>query len=86
MKEESKNKFTLKIIFSYFVLIVLALVAGYFIYSEIRVFIYDSTADETDIKLLKTGSLVTELYEAESLSKLAQQNKTKESFIAYSAS
>tara|TARA_R110002167_G_scaffold261316_15_gene467827 strand:+ start:1517 stop:3985 length:2469 start_codon:yes stop_codon:yes gene_type:complete len=85
MKEESKNKFTLKIIFSYFVLIVLALVAGYFIYSEIRVFIYDSTADETDIKLLKTGSLVTELYEAESLSKLAQQNKTKESFIAYSA-
>ena len=85
MKNESKNKFTLKIIFSYLVLAVLALVAGYFIYSEIQVLINDDVAEETDMKLLKTGSLVTELYEAESLSKLALQNKSKENFNAYSA-
>lgn len=85
MKDESKNQFTIKIIFSYLVLAVLALVVGYFIYSEIRVLMNDDTAEETDIKLLKTGSLVTELYEAESLSKLALQNKSKENFNAYSA-
>ncbi|NHF58715.1 response regulator [Flavobacteriaceae bacterium TP-CH-4] len=85
MKDESKNRFTFKIIFSYLVLAVLFLVAGYFIYSEIRVILYNDTAEETDIKLLKTGALVTELYEAESLSKLALQNKTQANFNAYAA-
>ncbi len=85
MKDQANNKFTFKIIFSYFVLAVLAMVSGFFIYSEIRVLMYDQRADETDMKLLKTGSLVTELYEAESLSKLALQSKTTENFIAYSA-
>ncbi|MGB5821758.1 MAG: ATP-binding protein [Saonia sp.] len=69
--------------FSYLVLGCLALVAGYFILSEIRVFISTETAEENDIKLLKTGSLLTELYEAESLSKLALQTKTKKNFNAY---
>ncbi len=85
MKDESKNRFTFKIIFSYLVLAVLFLVAGYFIYTEIRVILYNETADETDIKLLKTGALVTDLYEAESLSKLALQNKTQANFNAYAA-
>ncbi len=83
--KESKNRFTFKIIFSYFLLVVLSLVAGYFIYSEFRVFLYNDTAGETDLKLLKTGSLVTELYEAESLSKQALQNKAQANFNAYAA-
>ncbi len=83
--KESKNRFTFKIILSYLLLVVLSLVAGYFIYSEFRVFLYNDTAEETDLKLLKTGSLVTELYEAESLSKLALQNKAQANFNAYAA-
>lgn len=69
--------------FSYLVLGCLALVVGYFILSEIRVFLSPETGEENDTKLLKTGSLLTELYEAESLSKLALQTRTKKNFNAY---
>ncbi|MEK6153229.1 ATP-binding protein [Flavobacteriaceae bacterium 3-367] len=80
----SKNKFTLKIMFSYLILGCLALVAGYFILSEIRVFLSSETAEENDIKLLRAGSLLTELHEAESLSKMALQTRTRKNFDAYS--
>ncbi|MCK0146314.1 ATP-binding protein [Arenibacter sp. F26102] len=80
---KTKNKFTFKIIFSYFMLGILTLVVAFFIFSEIKVLVSTDTASENDIKLLKTGSLLTELYEAESLSKLALQKKTPKSFTAY---
>ncbi len=78
------NKINPKIVFSYLVLGILALVSGYFIYSEIQVFLAEDTVSENDRKLLKTGSLVTKLYEAESLSKLALQTKSEVNFEAYS--
>jgi len=84
MNEKSKNKFTFKIIFSYLVLGILALASGYFIYTEIGPYLSNETAEENDAKLLKTGSFLTQLYEAESLSKLALQSKTRENFNAYS--
>ena len=62
---------------------ILTLVVAYFIFTEIKVLVSTDTASENDIKLLKTGSLLTELYEAESLSKLALQKKTPKSFTAY---
>lgn len=65
-------------------LAVLALASGYFIYTEIITYLSTETAEENDAKLLKTGSFLTHLYEAESLSKLALQTKTKENFEAYS--
>lgn len=80
---KSKNKFTLKIVVSYLVLICLALVAGYFIFSQIKVFVSTDNAVENDDKLLKTGVLLTNIYEAESLSKLAIQSRTKKSFDGY---
>ncbi|MCJ7467435.1 MAG: ATP-binding protein [Maribacter sp.] len=83
MNEGTKNRFPLKIMMSYLLLFTLALVAGYFIYSEIEVFMSNDTAEETDVKLLKTSALATRLYEAESLSKLALQNKTQASFQNY---
>ncbi len=70
--------------FSYLILGCLALVAGYFILSEIRVFLSSETAEENDIKLLRAGSLLTELHEAESLSKMALQTRTRKNFDAYS--
>ena len=83
IKNKSKNKFTLRIVLSYFILGVLALVSSVFILSEIKSYIAIDTSEENDTKLIKTGSLLTQLYEAESLSKLALQSKTKENFTAY---
>ncbi len=80
---KSKNKFTLKIVFSYFILAVLAAVVGYFIYSEIKTYVSTETASENDQKLLKTNTLLTSLYKAESLSKLSTQRNTKADFEAY---
>ena len=80
---KSKNKFTLKIMFSYLFLGILALVSAYFISSEVRTFVSYQSSNDNDNKLVKTGSLLTELYEAEGLSKIALQNKTQSSFKAY---
>lgn len=80
---ESKNKFTFKIVFSYFILAVLAAVVGYFIYSEIKTYVSTETASENDQKLLKTNALLTNLHKAESLSKLSSQSNTKADFEAY---
>ena len=83
MNKKSKNKFTLKIVFSYLILALLTAVVGYFIYSEIKTYISTETASENDEKLLKTNILLTNLYEAESLSKLSAQRNTKADFEAY---
>ncbi|WP_273568307.1 hybrid sensor histidine kinase/response regulator [Maribacter halichondriae] len=83
MNDKSKNRFTVKIMLSYLVLCALALVSGYFIYTEIQVFMSNDTAEETDVKLLKTGALVTELYKAESLSKLALNSNADNNFLSY---
>ncbi len=83
MKEESKGKFNLKIIFSYLVLAILAIVVGFFIYSEIKTYVSTETANENDAKLLKTNTLLTNLHEAESLSKLSLQSNTQIHYDAY---
>ncbi|WP_158974606.1 ATP-binding protein [Cellulophaga sp. L1A9] len=82
-KTKSKNKFTFRIVLSYLILVGLAVISGIFILSEIKSYLATDTSGENDVKLIKTGSLLTQLYEAESLSKLALQNKTKENFTAY---
>jgi signal transduction histidine kinase/FixJ family two-component response regulator/CHASE3 domain sensor protein len=83
--DKPKNKFTLKIILSYLLLVVLALVASFYVYSEIRDYISTEVAQENDAKLLKTSSFLTQLYEAESLSKLALQSKRRKDFVAYAS-
>ncbi|QWX83273.1 response regulator [Cellulophaga sp. HaHaR_3_176] len=82
-KNKSKNKFTLRIILSYLILGGLALIAGIFILAEVKSYLVTDTSSKNDTKLIRTGSLLTQLYEAESLSKLALQTKTKENFTAY---
>ncbi|WP_299321810.1 ATP-binding protein [uncultured Maribacter sp.] len=78
-----KNKFTLKITISYLLLIILGVIASYYIYTEVQEYIATETTDEKDSKLLKTNSFLAQLYEAESLSKLALQTKSKIKFTAY---
>lgn len=81
--KQSKNNFTLKIVTSYLILALLTAGVGYFIYTEVKTYVSTETTDGNDEKLLRTSSLVTNLYEAESLSELALQNNTKISFDAY---
>ena len=83
MNEKSKNRFTIKIMLSYLVLLTLALTSGYFIYVEIQNYMAIDSTDETDVKLLKTGTLVTELYKAESLSKLSLNSTADNNFLLY---
>ena len=84
MKGRPEKKFNLKIVLSYMVLAVLALVVGFFIFSEIKIYLFPENVGDNDTKLLRTSSLLTHLYEAESLSKQALQTKTKANFKAYS--
>lgn len=81
--DSKKNQFTFKIAFSYLLLVVLGAVASYYIYNEVRNYITNEKATVNDDKLLKTNSFLAQLYEAESLSKLAFQSKNKLNFIAY---
>ena len=80
---KSKNKFTLKIVASYLVLAMLAAAVGYFVYTEIKTYISTETSDTNDAKLLRTSTLVANLYEAESLSKLTLQSESDTLFEVY---
>jgi len=79
----SKKKFRAKIITSYLVLGILALIAGLFILSEIKTYLFSENSLKKDTKLIKTSSLLTQLYKAESLSKMALQSKTIEKINVY---
>ena len=81
--DSKKNKFTLKITVSYLLLIILGVIASYYIYTEVKDYIATENTNENDSKLLKTNSFLAQLYEAESLSKLALQTKSKTNFAAY---
>lgn len=82
--EKSKNKFTIKIALSYLLLILLASIASFYILLEIRNYISNDTFDNNETKLLKTSALLTDIYEAESLSKRAIQHREKKNILAYS--
>lgn len=84
MRPKSKSRFTLKIIGSYLALGLLVLLAGIFIYSEFKDYTFSQNKKNESAKLLKTNTLLAELYEAENLSKLALQTKKRRNLKAYS--
>ena len=81
--DSKKDKFTLKITISYLLLVILGVIASYYIYTELQEYLATEKTTEKDNKLLKTNSFLAQLYEAESLSKLAIQTKSKVNFTAY---
>ncbi|SNR56378.1 Response regulator receiver domain-containing protein [Maribacter sedimenticola] len=81
--DTKKNNFTVKITLSYLLLVLLAIIASYYIYNEVNAYIATETTTEKDNKLLRTNSFLAQLYEAESLSKLAIQTRSKSNFTAY---
>ena len=83
MYPKSKQRFILKVIASYSVLGVLVLLAAFFIYSEFKEYGASQNREEDNTKLLKTSALLTELYEAENLSKLVLQTKKRANLKAY---
>lgn len=83
MHPKSRQRFTLKIIASYSILGTLALLAAFFLYSEFENYSSSHNLEQDNLKLLKTSALLTELYEAENLSKLALQTKRRSKLRAY---
>jgi len=83
MGRKSENRFTLKIIFSYLTLGALGILAAFFIYTEFKSYTASQDKNEDNLKLLKTNRLLTGLYEAENLSKLALQTKSVKNLKVY---
>ncbi len=83
MRSKSKKGFTLKIILSYAVLGILATLAAFFIYNEFKSYASTTNQDDSNQKLLKTNRLLTQLYDAENLSKLALQTKNPKDLQSY---
>ncbi|WP_421813117.1 hybrid sensor histidine kinase/response regulator [Flagellimonas sp.] len=83
MHYKSKNRFTLKIVLSYTVLGILAMLAAFFIYNEFKSYASASNQGVSNKKLLKTNRLLTQLYDAENLSKLALQTKNHKDLRSY---
>lgn len=83
MDHKSKGKFTLKIISSYVVLGILALLAAAFMYSQFKNYTASQSKEDDSLKLVKTNVLLTNLYEAENLSKLVLQTKNPKNLKAY---
>ncbi|PVW15360.1 ATP-binding protein [Marixanthomonas spongiae] len=82
---KTKNRFTFKIILSYLVLGALAVVAGYFIYSEFEKYLNAPTEKTEEKKLFAAGSLINQVYEADSFSRLALLTQQEEDYQRYHA-
>ena len=68
---------------SYVTLGILASLAAFFIYNEFKSYASSKNQDDSNEKLLKTNRLLTQLYDAENLSKLALQTKKPEDLKSY---
>ncbi|HBC05545.1 MAG TPA: hypothetical protein DC015_15445, partial [Aequorivita sp.] len=64
----SKNKFTFKIILSYLVLGALAVLVGFFLYSEFKNFTAESSETTGEKKFIETGTLINLVYETDGFS------------------
>ncbi len=69
---------------SYLMLALLALLAGYLIYSEFKAYQTVQSKSTDNQKLLHTNLLLTELHEAENLSKLALHTRNSNALKSYS--
>ncbi|MBL4662593.1 MAG: hybrid sensor histidine kinase/response regulator, partial [Flavobacteriaceae bacterium] len=77
-----KTQFPLKIILSYLVIGTLAVVVSYFMYSEYKTYITTNENSRTE-KVIETGSLINDVYETDSFSRIALLTKKQEDFDTY---
>ncbi|MBX2827202.1 MAG: response regulator [Flavobacteriaceae bacterium] len=78
-----KTRFPLKIIVSYLVLGALAVVVSYFLYTEYQTYIAASRTKPETEKLIETGTLINEVYETDSFSRIALLTQKQEDFDQY---
>ena len=81
--KSSKNKFTLKIIFSYLLLGSLFVLAGIFLYSEIKNLVPNKNETTEGKKIIETGTLINLLYETDGFYRLALLNEKDSDFEKY---
>ena len=81
--DKTKNRFTFKIILSYVTLGVLALVVGFFLYSEFKFLLKTNTTTTEDEKFIETGTLINQVYETDGFSRLALLTGEESDFELY---
>ncbi len=78
-----KNQFPLKIILSYLSLGALAVVVSYFLYQEYQSYLLESSEDNETAQMIETGSLINDVYETDSFSRIALLTKKQSDFDTY---
>ena len=81
----SKNKFTLKIILGYLVLGTLAVVVGWFLFSEIKNYSRQAEQNSGEKKFIETGTLINLVYKTDGFSRLALLTESDSDFDNYMA-
>jgi len=76
------TQFPLKILLSYLVIGALAVVVSYFLYTEYKTYI-DTKENSGAEKVIETGSLINDVYETDSFSRLALLTIKQEDFDTY---
>lgn len=79
----SRNKFTLKIILSYLILIALAVLVGFFLYSEFQNYTAENIEKTGEKKFIETGTLINLVYETDGFSRLALLSESEEDYEKY---
>ncbi|WP_158846443.1 ATP-binding protein [Algibacter sp. L1A34] len=80
----AKRAITFKVIIGYIILVILAVTSGFLIFYEIKTFTSLQKQDISDrSKIIKTGSLIADIYENESLARAAIQLNSSEKFKEY---
>ena len=84
MKYFYKNRITFKVLIGYCILGVLAIISGFLVLSEIKTFTELQKQDISDrCKIVKTGSLIADIYKNESLARAALQLNSSKKFNEY---
>ncbi|GAA3629055.1 ATP-binding response regulator [Flavivirga jejuensis] len=84
MKNSYKNRITFKVLIGYCILGVLATISGFLVLSEIKTFTQLQKQDISDRnKIVKTGSLIADIYKNESLARAALQLNSSTKFNEY---
>src|SRR5690554_2898517 len=79
----SRNKFTFKIILSYLILIALAVLVGFFLYSEFQNYTAENIEKTGEKKFIETGTLINLVYETDGFSRLALLSESEEDYEKY---
>lgn len=85
MKTRPPRKVTIKIVLGYLSMAFLVLTLGVFIRAELKSYLSIDNSTNQDRLLLSTNELLTAIYQAEHLSKMAMNNKSPDRFKRYAA-